>query len=130
MVDSGGGATLVGPDNVRAVEASEPDHSMSFRLGDGSLIQDQGRKSFRAQDPDETWWSLNARVTHAHQPLLSVDQMVKGGSTVVFSPMGSHIEGPNGRRLSMENKDNTYHLKMWVPRGQELLFHGQTHTRS
>ena len=130
MVDSGAGATVVGPENVKAVEASEPDHSMSYRLADGSLIQDQGKKSFTAQDPDEAWWNLNARVTQAHQPLLSVNQVVKGGSTVVFSPMGSYIEGPNGRRLTIENKDNTYHLKMWVPRDQELPFHGHTHTRS
>ena len=65
-----------------------------------------------------------------HQPLLSVSQIVKGGSTVVFSPKGSYIEGPNGRKLSMEPANNTYHLKMWVPRDQKLPFHGQTHTRS
>ena len=65
-----------------------------------------------------------------HQPLLSVNQLVEGGSTVVFSPMGSYIEGPNGRILSIENKNNTYHMKMWVPRDQKLPFHGQTRTRS
>ena len=130
MVDSGAGATVVGPEDVRAVEAEEADHAMNFRLADGSLIQDQGKKSFHAQDLEEVWWSLSARVTQAHQPLLSVNQVGKGGTTVVFSPMGSYIEGPNGRRLSIENKDNTYHLKMWVPRDQEMLFHGQTHTRS
>ena len=81
MVDSGAGATVVGPENVRAVEAEEADHAMNFRLADGSLIQDQGKKSFLAQDLDEEWWSLNARVTQAHQPLLSVNQVVQGGST-------------------------------------------------
>ena len=130
MVDSGAGATVVGPEDVRAVEAEEADHAMNFRLADGSLIQDQGKKSFHAQDPEEEWWSLNARVTQAHQPLLSVSQVVKGGSTVVFSPTGSYIQSPNGRQLAMESKEDTYHLKMWVPKDQKMLFHGQTHTRS
>ena len=103
---------------------------MSYKLADGSLIQDQGKKSFHAQDPDEEWWSLNARVTQAHQPLLSVSQVVKGGSTVVFSPMGSYIQSPNGRQLAMESEEDIYHLKMWVPKDQKMLFHGQTHTRS
>ena len=44
MVDSGAGATVVGPENVKAVEASEPDHSMSYRLAGGSLIHYQGRR--------------------------------------------------------------------------------------
>ena len=95
---------------------------MNLRLTDGNLTQDQGKKSFNAPDPDEEWWSLNARVTQVHQPLLSVNQVVKGGWTVAFSPTGSYIEGPHGRRMSIANKDNTYHLKMWVPRDQELLF--------
>ena len=107
MVDSGVGATVVGPEDVRAVEAEEADHAMNFRLADGSLIQDQGKKSFHAQDPEEEWWSLNARVTQAHQPLLSVSQVVKGGSTVVFSPTGSYIQSPNGRQLAMGFKEDT-----------------------
>ena len=121
---------MVGPEDVRAVEAEEADHAISFRLADGSLTQDKGKKSFNAQDPDEAWWSLNAGSTEVHQPLLSVSQVVKGGSTVVFSPMGSYIKGPNVRKLSMEPRDDTYHLKMWVPRDQKLPFHGQTRTRS
>ena len=130
MVDSGAGATVVGPEDVRVVEAEEADHAMNFRLADGSLIQDQGKKSFNAQDPDEEWWNFNARVTQVHQPLLSVNQVVERGSTVVFSPMGSYIEAPNGRKLSLDPKDDPYHLKMWVPRDQKLLFHGQTQVRS
>ena len=130
MVDSGAGATVVGPEDVRAVEAEEADHAMNYRPADGSLIQDQGKKSFNAQDPDEEWWNLSARVTQVHQPLLSVSEMVESESTVVCSPTGSYMEGPHGRRLSIESKNNTYHLKMWVPRDQTLLFHGQTQARS
>ena len=54
-MDSGAGATVVGPEDVKAVQASEPDHSQNYKLADGSLTQDQGNKSFNAQDPDDEW---------------------------------------------------------------------------
>ena len=88
MVDSGAGATVVGPDAVKAVQASEPDPSRNYKLADGSLTQDKGKKSFNAQAQDESWWNLNARVTDVDKPLLSVSQMVDGGIDSCVCPGG------------------------------------------
>ena len=55
MVDSGAGATVVGPEDVKAVQVSDPDPARNYKLADGSLTQDKGKKSFNAQAPDESW---------------------------------------------------------------------------
>ena len=41
MVDSGAGATVVGPESVKAVRASDPAPSRNYKLADGSLTQVQ-----------------------------------------------------------------------------------------
>ena len=125
MVDSGAGATVVGPDAVKAVQASEPDPSRNYKLADGSLTQDKGKKSFNAQAQDESWWNLNARVTDVDKPLLSVSQMVEGGSTAVFAPGGSYIQCPKGKTMPIELRSNVWFLKMWVPKDQKKPFQGQ-----
>ena len=125
MVDSGAGATVVGPDAVKAVQASEPDPSRNYKLADGSITQDKGKKSFNAQAQDESWWNLNARVTDVDKPLLSVSQMVEGGSTAVFAPGGSYIKCPKGTKMPIELRSNVYFLKMWVPKNQKTPFQGQ-----
>ena len=48
LVDSGASATVVGKEEVRAVQASEPDSSVHYRLADGSRIPNLGEKYFRA----------------------------------------------------------------------------------
>ena len=125
MVDSGAGATVVGPEAVKAVQASEPDPSRNYKLADGSLTQDKGKKNFNAQAQDESWWNLNARVTDVDKPLLSVSQMVEGGSTAVFAPGGSYIQCPKGKTMPIELRSNVWFLKMWVPKDQKKPFQGQ-----
>ena len=46
LVDSGASATVIGPDSVTAVSPSDPNPSKNYSLADGSLIQNQGEKSF------------------------------------------------------------------------------------
>ena len=46
LVDSGAGATVIGPDDVRAVKASESDPNRTYKLADGSLIPNKGAKAF------------------------------------------------------------------------------------
>ena len=125
MVDSGAGATVIAPDAVKAVQASEPDPSRNYKLADGSLTQDKGKKSFNAQAQDESWWNLNARVTDVDKPLLSVSQMVEGGSTAVFAPGGSYIKCPKGTKMPIELRSNVWFLRMWVPKDQKKPFQGQ-----
>ena len=43
MVDSGASATVVGADQIKAVQASEPDPSRSYEMADGSYIPHLGQ---------------------------------------------------------------------------------------
>jgi len=72
MVDSGAGTTVISPDDAKAVKPSDPDLRRTYKLADGSMIQDKGTKTFKAQTDDEQWRLINAQVTDVDQALLSV----------------------------------------------------------
>ena len=129
MVDSGAGATVIPPDEVKAVEAKESTSPSQYKMADGSMIPERGMKTFTALTEDEQWRTVNARITDVDKPLLSVSQIVRnGGATVVFSPEGGYIKSPGRPTLPMELRNNVYHLKMWVPKeqGEPKPFHGRT----
>ena len=126
MVDSGAGTTVISPDDAKAVKPSDPDPRRTYKLADGSMIQDKGTKAFKAQTDDEQWRLINAQVTDVDQALLSVSQIVQTGATVVFSPEANYINSPGGATLPMDLRNNVYFLKMWVPKDQNKLFHGRT----
>ena len=69
--------------------------------------------------------SFNCSVTEVDKPLLSVAQVVHNGGKVVFSKDESYIEMGAGRRDQLEFRNGLYVLKLWVPRDQEMDFHGQ-----
>ena len=125
MVDSGAGTTVIGPADVKALKASEPDTNKNYKMANGDIIQHMGQKIFNAVAEDEQLRRITAQVTEVDEPLLSVHQIVKHGSTVVFAPSGSYIDTPGGQRLRMKNAGNVYKLKMWVPKEQTQSFHGQ-----
>ena len=125
MVDSGAGTTVIGPADVKAVKASKPDPNKSYKLANGDVIEHMGQKSFNAVTEDEEVRRITAPVTEVDNPLLSVHQIVKHGSTVVFAPSGSYIDTPGGQRLRMKDAGNVYKLKMWVPKEQTPSLQGQ-----
>ena len=88
-------------------------------------IQHMGQKSFNAVTEDEQVKRITAQVTEVDKPALSLHQIVKHGSTVVFSPSKSYIDNPGGQRLQMESAGNVYMLKMWVPKDHTQSFQGQ-----
>ena len=125
MVDSGAGTTVIGPDKVKAVQASGPDPNKSYKMANGDIIEHMGQKIFHAVAEDEQPRRITAQVTEVDEPLLSVYQIVQHGSSVVFAPSGSYIDTPGGKRLHMKSVGNVYKLKMWVPRDQAKPFQGQ-----
>ena len=125
MVDSGAGTTVIGPEHAKAVQASEPDPAANYKLADGSIIHNQGRKHFVAATEDWELKAIKAAVTKVDTPLLSVSAVVLAGGTVVFSPNGSYIESKEGYRTPMTASKGVYNLKMWVPKNQEAPFQGQ-----
>ena len=124
MVDSGAGTTVIGPSDVKAVKASQPDPNKSYKLANGDVIEHMGQKVFHAVAEDEQVRCITAQVTEVDEPLLSVHQIVKHGSSVVFAHSGSYIDTPGGQRLHMKNTGNVYKLKMWVPKDQKQPFQG------
>ena len=126
MVDSGAGTTVISPDDAKAVKPSDPDPRRTYRLADGSTIQDKGTKTFKAQTDDEQWRLINAQVTDVDQALLSVSQIVPTGATVVFSLEANYINSPGGAILPMDLRNNVYFLKMWVTKDQNKFFHRRT----
>ena len=115
---------MIGPEHVRAVQASEPDPAANYKLADGSIIHNQGRKNFVAATDDWELKTIKAAVTKVDTPLLSVSAVVLAGGTVVFSPQCSCIESKTGHQTPLTASKGVYNLKMWVPKNQEAHFQG------
>ena len=118
MVDSGAGHTVVSPEQVKAVKASDPDVDQHYKLADGSLMPHKGEKVFQAATEDYMMHTLKAQVTDVDSPLLSVSQVVLGGHEVVFRPEsqgGSYISLKGGKytpgkKLPLRLDGNVYRL--------------------
>ena len=118
LVDSGASVTVVGQDTVKAVQASEPTQSRQYKLADGSYIPHKGNKTFGAVTDIGITKQITASVTDVDTPLLSVAQIVRAGSTVVFHRDGSYVQDEHGEKISIEQKGGLFTLKVWVPRDQ------------
>ena len=125
MVDSGAGTTVIGPEHAKSVRASDPDPNANYKLADGSIIHNQGRKTFTAVTEEWDLRKIGAAVTKVDTPLLSVSSCVLAGATVVLSPKGSYIDAPGCNRVPLTASKGVYNLKMWVPRNQGNPFQGQ-----
>ena len=120
-----GGDRVLGPEHIKAVQASEPDPTANYKLADGSIIHKQGRNNFVAATEDWEMKGMKAAVTKVETPLLSVSAVVLAGGTVVFSPSGSYIQDKGGHKTPMAASKGVYNLKMWVPKNQNQPFPGQ-----
>ena len=126
LVDSSASATVIGKDSVHAVSASDPDSRKSYRLVDGSITPDKGRKRFLGMT-DEGWSrAMTAHVTGVDRPLLSVSQIIQHGARVAFDEDGSYIDGPNEQEIiHLVQCVGLYTMKMWIPKDQTEPFQGQ-----
>ena len=125
MVDSGAGRTVIGPEHAKAIKASEPDPDANYKLADGSVIPNEGNKKFTAVTEAWDLRGINAAVTRVDTPLRSVSNCVLAGATVVFSPSGSYIDTPDGKRQPLTESKSIYNLKLWIPKDQKNPFQGQ-----
>ena len=116
---------MVGQDTVEVVQASEPSGSRQYKLADGSYIPHKGNKTFAAVTNIGVQKQITASVTDVDAPLLSVAQIVRAGSTVVFHRDGSYVQDEAGDRIPIEQKGGLFTLKVWVPRDQES--HGRAY---
>ena len=123
IVDSGASGTVVGADMVKAVEASNVQHDVSYKLADGSRVPHMGEKAFTAYTDQGHLRNMVASVTEVDDALLSVSKVVKAGNRVVFDQSGSYIEHTvSGDITPLVEIGGLYKLKMWVPRDQSHPF--------
>ena len=126
-MDSGASATVVGPDQIKAVKATEPDPSRFYNMADGSIIPHKCQKHFRPST-DVGGLELTTNVADVDLPLLSVAQMLYNGSKVVLATDGCYVEYKNGRRDKLEQRDGLFVFKLWVPRnlGKPVTAHPES----
>ena len=98
-------------------------------MADGSYIAHKGSMIFAAVTDYGLPKQITASVTDVDTPLLSVAQIVRDGSTVVFHRDGSYVQDENGEKIHLEQKGGLYTLKMWVPREQASHFPGRASGR-
>ena len=116
-VDSGAEDTITGPDTMPNIEADESGaDSEGFRVADGSVIPNMGKKS--GIIATQEWTSLKGlefQVAPVHKTLLSVSKMVDKGCRVVFDPEWSYVEDiASGERTTLTRKRGLYVLQAWV----------------
>ena len=112
-------------ESVRAVQASGANRDRQYKLADGSFIPHKGQKTFKAVTYEGLEKQLTASVTDVDKPLLSVAQIVRSGSRVVFDRSGSYVEDENKEKIWLEQQGGLFTLKMWVPKEQGSPFPGR-----
>ena len=70
-------------------------------------------------------FAAGAAAAAAAGGTFTIGGAVLAGATVVFSPSGSYIDTPDGKRQTLTSSKGVYDLKMWVPRDQKNCFQGQ-----
>ena len=123
IVDSGASRTVVRDDMIKAVEAINVKHDVSYKLADGSRVPHMGEKAFTAFTDQGHMRKMVAAVTEVDDALLSVSKVVKAGNRVVFDEDGSYIEHKeSGEVTPLVEQRGLYKLKMWVPKNQSHPF--------
>ena len=82
LVDSGASATVVKPDQVKAVKASDLDPNKFYKLADGNIIFNTGEKLFRAATDEYRTFQFRTQVFDVGKALLCVAQVVDRGGGV------------------------------------------------
>ena len=74
---------------IKAVEATNVQKDMSYKLADGSRVPHMGEKAFKAFTDQGHLRHMVAAVTEVDDALLSVSKVVSVGNRVVFDNEGS-----------------------------------------
>ena len=108
---------------VKAVEAENIKHDVTFKSADGSRVPHMGEKTFTAHTDQGHMRRMVAAVTEVDDALLSVSKVVKPGDRVVFDDSGSYIEHTtSGEVTPLVEQRGLYKLNMWVPKDQSRPF--------
>ena len=119
---SGAGETVVGEAELESVDIVDGDarrRGVKYEVADGTLIPNLGEKRFRAVTEEGYEKGIVAQVCGVSKSLLSVRRVVENGGTVVFKIGEGYIDGANGDRIWMKERDGVYTLKLWVRKGEK-----------
>ena len=88
-----------------------------FRAANGSPIKHYGQRIIRGIGDQFQSLSLTAQVADVKSTLGSVHQMLRAGNSVHFESGNCYIEHlPTGKRTSIEEKNGTFEVGVWVPK--------------
>ena len=87
-------------------------------MADGTLIPNEGEKSFVAMDEHGTTRGLKMQITDVNKSLLSVRRICQAGNRVILEDDHGWIEDKStGECMPLQMKEGMYMIKMWVKRG-------------
>ena len=114
-VDSGASETVINEDMVTSADLRESPASkrgVEYEVASGVRIPNLGEKRFVGVSDEGISRRLTAQVC-----VLSVSEVTKGGSRVVFDTDGSYIEDKsNGERMYLSERNDMFMLRMWTRR--------------
>ena len=121
-VDSGASATTL-PRSLLGERASlkAPVGYHSFRLADGSVVENEGTLEAKAWLMGDEVLELKASVAAISQTLLSVGQVTSRGNRVVLGAKVSYLETTTGKKHRIFLKNGVYILPVWMDRGVARL---------
>ena len=120
-VDSGASESVMNADTLPSVPMTEGDakrRGVRYEVADGTLIPNEGEKSFVAMDENGTTRGLKMQVTDVNKALLSVRRITQAGNRVILEEDHGWIEDKStGECMPLTMKEGMYMIKMWVKRG-------------
>ena len=116
-VDSGASATVISEDMIPAVPMTGGRSGVMYEIADGTRIPNMGEKCFKAHTEGGLIKKMRADVADVNKALLSVSQVVKAGSKVLFAPDGSYIQDSSGECIPLKESNGMYMLSLWVKAG-------------
>ena len=127
-VDSGAGETVLEKNILKSVPTVQGDpykKGVKYEVANGQLIPNLGQKTFAGENEGGLRRSLTGQVADVNKSLLSVRRCLQAGNRVVFDPKGSYVEDmDSGERMTLQEKDGMYMLKLWVKtEGGEKIHH-------
>ena len=117
-VDSGASETVMRKDTleqVPIVKGAPHTRGVKYEVANGEIVDNEGERNFVAETEEGITRSLKAQVCGVNRDLLSVSKLVKNGSRVVFSSVGSYVQDEQtGQHMWLKEAGGMYTLSLWV----------------
>ena len=122
VVDSGASATTL-PRSLLGERTSlkAPVGYHSFRLADGSVVENEGTLEAKAWLMGDEVLELKGLVAAILQALLSVGQVTSRGNRVILGPKVSYLETTTGKKHRIFLKNGVYILPVWMDTSSKLF---------